>query len=56
MKDKTEEQITLGLYQFYIECGHEREKALERLISVLALEPAMFTRMVPVLDELRERK
>jgi|GEM_PF-4648448 len=53
MEVKSEEQVTRELYRCYIESGIEHQDALERLVSVLACEPAMFTRMVPVIDELR---
>ena len=51
---RNEERITYGLYKYFRECGLGRGDALEKLAFVLALEPQMFTRMVNVLEGLRE--
>ena len=51
---RREEMITRGLFRYFRKCNLSRDDALEKLAFALAGEPAMFTRMVPVLDELRE--
>lgn len=51
-----EQRITYGLYRFFIRCGLTRDDALEKLAFSLAGDPAMFTRMIGVMDELRETK
>ena len=51
-----EQRITYGLYRFFIDCGLSRGDALEKLAFSLAGDPAMFTRMISTLDELRETK
>lgn len=54
--EQAEEEITRGLYAFYRAMGHSPGEALQRLAGVLAWHPAMFTRMVLLLDELREEQ
>lgn len=51
---RREEVITRDLFRYFRNCGLNSSDALEKLAFALAGEPAMFTRMVPVLDELRE--
>ena len=50
-----EERYTRNLYGWYLECGIPPEDALERLALMLVRSPGTFTRMVPVLDSLREK-
>ena len=49
---RNEERIAYGLYEHYLGCGLDQNVAFERLASALALDAAMLTRMLPVLDEL----
>lgn len=51
---RNDELIAMGLYRFYRSCGLLPDHALERLAFNLAMEPPMFTRLVPLLDELRQ--
>ena len=51
---RNEKRITYGLFKYFRQCGLSPSDALEKLAFALAREPAMFTRMVSVLDELRE--
>lgn len=53
MTEKSDEKVTRDLYAFYRK-AYSPGEALERLAVVLARSPVMFTRMVPVLDDLRE--
>lgn len=50
----SEEKTTRELHQYFLGCGLSPCDALEKLAFILAMEPSMFTRMVPILDELRE--
>ena len=52
--DGDDERTARDLFQYYLDCGIEPDDALEKLAFVLAMDPPMFTRLVPVLDELRE--
>lgn len=52
---RNDERIAGDLYRYYLSCNIQPEDALEKLAFVLAMEPLMFTRLVPFLDELRER-
>lgn len=51
---RKEEMVTRDLFQYFRNCGLDSDDALEKLAFALASEPAMFTRMVSILDELRE--
>ncbi len=50
-----DECIVRELHQFYLDCGIEPADAFEKLAYVLARAPAMFTRLIGVLDELRSQ-
>lgn len=52
--DDDDERTARDLFQYYLDCGIGPGDALEKLAFVLAMDPPMFTRLVPVLDELRE--
>ena len=49
-----DECVAKGLLQHYLIGGMAYEDAFRRLEFILAMDSAMFTRLVPILDELRE--
>ena len=49
-----DERIARDLLQYYLACGMTQKDAFKRLEFILAMDPAMFTRLVPVIDELRQ--
>lgn len=52
--NKDEEIITRDLFRYFLQCGLNPDDALEKLAFILAMEPAMFTRMVPILDDCKD--
>ena len=50
---RKEEMVAIDLYKYYRKCNIGHEDAIEKLAFILAMAPDVFTRLVGLLERLR---